>query len=88
MLGTAPIMGIAIGLQGKLTSVFTKQGSDTSASAVSVAEEAITNIRTVRSFANEEKESLRFANTLKSVLGVAYKKALLQGFSLGLVTGW
>lgn len=86
MLGTAPIMGIAIGLQGKLTVHFTKKTSDTSTGAVSVAEEVITNFRTVKSFANEAKEVSRFNTALSDILGIAYKKALMQGFSLGFTT--
>jgi hypothetical protein len=39
MLGTAPLMGIAIAIQGKLTVTFTKKASDNSAHAVAVAEE-------------------------------------------------
>jgi ATP-binding cassette subfamily B (MDR/TAP) protein 1 len=86
MLGMAPIMGIAIGVQGKLTVWFTKQGSDASANAVAVAEEVITNFRTVKSFAAEEREVERFTNSLGSILSVAYKKAFLQGGSLGFTT--
>lgn len=39
MLGTAPLMGVAVGIQGKLTVTFTKKASDSSAIAVAVAEE-------------------------------------------------
>jgi hypothetical protein len=39
MLGTAPLMGVAIAIQGKLTVTFTKRASDSSAHAVAVAEE-------------------------------------------------
>jgi ATP-binding cassette subfamily B (MDR/TAP) protein 1 len=86
MLGTAPLMGVAIAIQGKLTVTFTKKASDSSAHAVAVAEEVITNFRTVRSFAAEEKEVTRFEKALQSILNVGYAKAGAQGLSLGLVT--
>lgn len=86
MLGTAPLMGVAIAIQGKLTVTFTKRASDSSAHAVAVAEEVITNFRTVRSFAAEEKEVTRFEKALQSILNVGYAKAGAQGLSLGLVT--
>jgi hypothetical protein len=41
MLGTAPIMGVAIGIQGKLTVTFTKKASESSAAAVTIAEEVL-----------------------------------------------
>lgn len=83
MLASAPLMGIAIGLHGWLTIRFTKQSSDASSNAVSVAEEVIGNFRTVRSFANEHHEVLRFCRRLRAIMSVANKKALLGGMSLG-----
>lgn len=110
MLGTAPIMGVCIAIQGKLTVTFTKKASDSSAYAVSVAEEVqthmmryspwqlcdhsaifkqvITNFRTVRSFAAEDKEVVRFNKALWNILKVGYQKAGAQGLSIGLVTAW
>jgi ATP-binding cassette subfamily B (MDR/TAP) protein 1 len=87
MLGTAPIMGVAIGIQGKLTVTFTKKASESSAAAVTIAEEAITNFRTVRSFAAEEKELQRFRKALDHILRIGYMKAGGQGFGIGLITG-
>lgn len=50
--------------------------------------QVITNFRTVRSFAAEEKEANRFDKALNGILKVGYQKAGAQGLSLGLVTGW
>ena len=56
--------------------------------ATPATSQVITNFRTVRSFAAEEKEVNRFESALQGILSVGYAKALAQGLSLGLVTGW
>jgi len=83
MLSTAPVLGVAIAVQGKLTVTFQTKGSDASATATSTAEEVITNFRTVKSFAGEVKEMERFAKALQGILDISSWKALLQGGSMG-----
>ncbi|KAL6071258.1 Multidrug resistance protein 1 [Balamuthia mandrillaris] len=83
MLSAAPLMGLAIGIQGRLTAYFTKKASEASSESVSVAEEVITNFRTVRAFSAEKKELLRFCKAVAGILTVANKKAFSQGASSG-----
>jgi ABC-type multidrug transport system fused ATPase/permease subunit len=56
--------------------------------ALSFLLQAITNFRTVRSFAAEEKELQRFRKALDHILRIGYMKAGGQGFGIGLITGW
>eukprot|EP01087_Luapelamoeba_hula_P025032 TRINITY_DN973_c0_g1_i4.p1 TRINITY_DN973_c0_g1~~TRINITY_DN973_c0_g1_i4.p1 ORF type:complete len:473 (-),score=106.53 TRINITY_DN973_c0_g1_i4:131-1549(-) len=83
MMSVAPVMAVAIAVQGKLTVTFQKRTSHTSSTIASLAEEVITNFRTVKSFAAESKEIRRFGQALLSQLDVASMKALLQGSSMG-----
>ena len=47
------------------------------ADANHVAEESLSTIRTVRSFANEDGEMSSYATKLKSMLKVKYKQAIV-----------
>jgi len=85
MLGTAPVMGVAIAVQGYLTVKFTKGASDASASAVSIAEEVISSMRTVRAFSQEDKEVDRFAVGIGKIVSISNQRSVMQGVSLGLV---
>ena len=85
MLGTAPLMAVAIAVSGILTVRFTKQASNASAKALAVAEEVIGNFRTVRSFSNEDWETERFGKAQTTVLWIASKKAVLASAASGIV---
>ena len=52
---------------------------DSFARANNVAEEVISSMRTVRSFANEETESEHYATKLKHTHRLFYKKAIIRG---------
>lgn len=55
------------------------------AEATQVAEERIANIRTVRSFGQENSEFQRYENKIEHVLALGYKEAMARGIFFGLV---
>lgn len=56
------------------------------ASATSVAQERISNIRTVKVFSNEDKERLAYKEKLDYVLKLAYKESFARGVFFGMVS--
>lgn len=85
MLCTAPLMGVAIVFQGAFVVRFTKKGQDKSAAALTVAEEVIANMRTVRSFSQEEKEVMRYDSFIYQLLRISFLRGCSQGFGAGLI---
>lgn len=85
MFATAPFMGFAMMAQGKAVQFFTKKASDASASSNNIAEEVISNMRTVRSFDGEEKECRRYTKNLIGIKIVAILKGGFQGAATGLL---
>ena len=51
-----------------------------------VAEERISNIRTVRAFAQEESEQEKYNHSIGQVLKLSYKEALARGIFWGSVS--
>ena len=51
-----------------------------------LGEEKISNIRTVRAFAHEEKESRAYNQKIDHVLQLSYKESLARGVFFGLVS--
>lgn len=60
---------------------------DTLAAATQVAEERISNIRTVRSFAGEMGEVERYRRRVDEVLRMTYQESFARGVFFGLVSG-
>ncbi|XP_060068390.1 ATP-binding cassette sub-family B member 10, mitochondrial-like [Ylistrum balloti] len=61
----------------------TKKVQDSLASATQVAEERISNIRTVRSFAQEKREVNAYDEKIDHILMLSYKEALARGIFWG-----
>ena len=53
-----------------------------------VAEERISNIRTVRAFAQEDSEKQKYNSSIAHVLKLSYKEALARGIFWGSVSSW
>lgn len=58
---------------------------DSLAGTTSVAEEKISNIRTVKAFSHEKQEIEKYDQKLNYVLGLQSKEALARGVFFGLV---
>lgn len=69
-----PIAGAAV-VYGKFVRKISKQVQDTLAEAAQIAEERISNIRTVKVFANEHKEQARYSDAIKKVLNISYTES-------------
>lgn len=59
---------------------------DTLADATNVAEERISNIRTVKSFSQEAAEVNRYASKIQAVFELAKRESLARGIFFGMVT--
>lgn len=64
ILAVSPLLAIAGGFMATTLSSMTKQGLDAYAGAGGVAEECISNIRTVTTFNASRKESERYPNLI------------------------
>ncbi|XP_021378498.1 ATP-binding cassette sub-family B member 10, mitochondrial-like [Mizuhopecten yessoensis] len=68
---------------GRYVKNITKQVQDSLASATQVAEERISSIRTVRSFAQEKREVAAYDEKIDHILMLSYKEALARGIFWG-----
>lgn len=75
MLATYPPIVIVAFIFGKYIRKLSKQTQDSLADANTVAEESFQSIQTVKSFANEAYESLRFSTEIGQVVSFALKAA-------------
>lgn len=71
---------------GRRVKVISKELQDSLADSTSLAQEKISNIRTVRAFAMEEREVAAYRGKMDVVLGLAHRDALVQAQFYG-VTG-
>lgn len=79
MTGILPLIGVATWFYGKHVKKYTKQVQDILAKATTVAEESLGNMRTVRSFVAEKKESKRYEDQVLNSYIYAKKRALVDG---------
>ena len=80
MLAVVPPIALGGVLYGRKVRKLSRDVQDALASANEVAEEAISGIRTVRSFAAEEAEAVRYASRTRNAYALA-KKRVLAGAS-------
>eukprot|EP00794_Sanderia_malayensis_P020061 gene20061-22030_t len=83
VLSIVPPVVICTVIYGRYVRSITKKVQDSLAGANQVAEERISNIRTVRAFAQELKESKRYDDKVDSILSLAYKEALARAAFFG-----
>ena len=79
-----PVAGMAI-MYGRYVRNITKQVQDSLAAATQVAEERISNIRTVRAFTKENMEMKNYKDKIAHVLNLTYKESLAKGGFFGMV---
>lgn len=83
VLGIVPPVAIAIVIYGRYLRNITKRTQDSLAGSTQVAEERISNIRTVRAFGQEMKEIERYADSVEDVFKLAKKEALARAVFFG-----
>lgn len=82
LLIVPPVAGIAI-VYGRFVRKITRNVQDKLANAVQVAEERISNIRTVKSFSQENLEISHFNRKMTELFELAKKEALGKGIFFG-----
>jgi ATP-binding cassette, subfamily B (MDR/TAP), member 10 len=82
-LGVVPAVTIFAIYFGRYIKKLSKQVQDVLAGATEVAEEKLSNIRTVRAFAQEEKEILTYVNSVDKVMNMKFKEAFASGIFFG-----
>ena len=85
MLAIVPVVAIAAGFYGRIIRRISTQVQDSYAAANSVAEETISGIRTVRSFAREEHEKQRYGSAIETAFQIAKKRAFYGASFSGLM---
>jgi len=65
-------------IYGRYMRKMTRKVQDSLADATQIAEERISNIRTVRAFAHENKETEAYRQGINHVLNLSYKEALIR----------
>lgn len=78
-----PVVGVAI-LYGRFVKRISKDVQDSLASLNTTAEERISNIRTVKSFAQEVNEIEKYSKKLQELLEICYKESFFRGIFYGM----
>lgn len=82
-LGVVPAVTIFAIYFGRYIKKLSRQVQDVLAGATEVAEEKLSNIRTVRAFAQEEKEIQTYVKSVNKVMGMKLKEAFANGIFFG-----
>jgi ABC-type multidrug transport system fused ATPase/permease subunit len=80
-----PILIIVVTISGSILTKYTKKSQDTYAELGGIAQEAFSQIRTIVSFGNEEKEIDRYVHKLKPTKKYEIIKCQTFGTCLGLI---
>ncbi|XP_076464201.1 ATP-binding cassette sub-family B member 10, mitochondrial-like [Babylonia areolata] len=83
-LGVVPPVAVMSVVYGRYMKSITRQVQDSLADATQLGEERISNIRTVRAFAHEERECAAYRQKIQDVLSLSYKESLARGIFFGL----
>ena len=84
-LGVVPPVALWGVWMGRKVRAASRTVQDSLAQATQVAEERISNIRTVRAFATEEREILRYDQEMQNILSKSQREALVQAKFFGMV---
>ena len=79
MLATLPVMIIAAILFGKFIRTLSKKTQDQVAESNTIVQESLTGIISVKSFANEALELLRYGTSIRTIRSLAMKGAIWRG---------
>ncbi|CAG8492585.1 15641_t:CDS:2 [Acaulospora morrowiae] len=80
-----PLIAITSGIMNTLTAVFMKRSLDLYSLAGTIAEEAISSVRTAVAFGSQKKLSGLYESHLKSAKVEGRKRAILSGTTLGAI---
>ncbi|KAL9642208.1 hypothetical protein ABK040_007210 [Willaertia magna] len=83
MLSVIPPVIIIALFYGKYVKKLAKEVQDALANSSDVAEEAISNVRTVRSFSKEERHQLSYGSSIDKTLQLGRKSAIANGLFIG-----
>ncbi|CAH1792181.1 unnamed protein product [Owenia fusiformis] len=82
-LTVVPAVAVVAIFYGRYLRSITKQVQDALAKSTEIAEERISNVRTVRAFAKEDREIATYTGKIEDVLQLSYKDALARGVFFG-----
>ncbi|KAG4101914.1 P-loop containing nucleoside triphosphate hydrolase protein [Neocallimastix lanati (nom. inval.)] len=82
-----PIIAIVAGGMSLALKHYTKKSQKSYAEVGGIAQEAFTQIRTIVSFGNEQKEIDRYVDKLKTTKKIGLKKAQAMGIGMGIMNG-
>jgi ATP-binding cassette subfamily B protein len=85
MLGSVPLVVLAIAVFGRKVKGFSKSAQDSLADASSVIEETVQGIADVKAYTNESFESARYGRALETFLGVTMRGAKSRAAFLSFV---
>jgi len=83
LLAVTPVLAICGGFMMKLMANMTTKGQAAYASAGKVAQEVLSNARTVASFSGEEREAQRYTLNLDAARKIGARKGFIAGLGLG-----
>ncbi|KAK6118826.1 hypothetical protein DH2020_047439 [Rehmannia glutinosa] len=86
-LAIVPLIAVAGGAYTIIMSTLSKRGEDAYAEAGKLAEEVISQVRTVYSFVGEDKAIETYSNSLKNALKLAKKTGIAKGIGIGFTYG-
>lgn len=86
MLAVVPVVAIGAGIYGRMLRRISKEVQDLLAEATSIAEEAISGIRTVRAFAREKQESQRYEDAVEEAFERAKHRTFLGATFQGVIS--
>ncbi|KAF5302768.1 hypothetical protein FQA39_LY01948 [Lamprigera yunnana] len=83
-LAIVPPVAIVAVIYGRFVRQITKNVQDTLAEASQIAEERISNMRTVKTFSREPREIETYSNAVKKVLSLGYKESKARALFYGM----
>lgn len=84
-LSIVPPIAAAAVVYGRFVRKITKQVQDALADSTHVAEERISNVRTVKMFSQESREMERYEGSIKNVLKLGFKESKARAVFYGMV---
>ncbi|RWS22040.1 ABC transporter: subfamily ABCB/MDR-like protein, partial [Leptotrombidium deliense] len=85
LLSIVPFVAVANGITAKIQTTMSIRESQAYAKAAAIAEEILSAIRTVYAFGGQQKESLRFSQSLEKAKVSGISRSLATGVNLGLM---
>jgi len=86
MLAVVPVVAVSAGVYGRLLRKTSIDVQDALAQSTAVAEETISGVRTVRSFAREALEGLRYRDAVEKAFLISKKRAFYGASFNGLIS--